>query len=111
MPPQNIADTRLIPSACTLEPSQDISIEPQGNELFGVVRLWTPPTDHPAATAVIRGHKPLFGQFGNFIIFVRLHDVTINLLQVASQNALFRGHLPPSSMIRAKSRPDTGFMQ
>src|SRR4030081_2019943 len=94
---ENFANARLISRAAALEPSQHLGIEPQRDKLLGVVRFRTPAPNQLATTTVIRGCKPLFGQFGNLVIFVRLHDMAVNFFQIASQSAFFRGHLLSSS--------------
>src|ERR1700759_2243860 len=101
MTPQDVADTRLIADSCTLEPTQYVCIKPQRHELLGIVRFWTAAADEFAPTAMICVSKPIFSEFGYLVIFVRLHDMTINFLQVASQSALSRGHLLSSSKSRA----------
>jgi hypothetical protein len=102
---QNVTDARLISCTGTLEPPQHVGIKPQRNQLFRVVRFRTPTTNQSAAPAVIRGRKPLFRQFGNLIIFVRSHDMTVNLSQIASQNALFRGQFAFLIEITSRAPP------
>src|ERR1700676_1364553 len=94
---ENFANARLISRAGALEPSQHLGIEPQRNKLLGIVGFRTPAPNQLAATTVVSGSKPLFGQFGNLVIFVRLHDMAVNFLQIASQSGFFRGHLLSSS--------------
>jgi len=79
MTSQDVADARLISGARALEPPQYICVESYRDKLLRIVRLWPPATNKLARTTMIGRGKPLLGQFGDFIIFVRFHDMTINL--------------------------------
>src|SRR3954465_9362094 len=93
---QDLTDAGLISGAAALEPSQHLGIEPYRHKLLGIIGFWTPAPNELVAMVDVGTLKKIVGQFRNLFIFVRLDDVTVNPLQVASRNLLFRGHLPSS---------------